>query len=464
MNSFLLSTLGPSVRRSSLILGLLVSNSFVVAAETSVSWWRDVTPVFKRSCNGCHNPNKLKGEVDTSTFAGLMKHGKHGANLVVGDPAKSLLITSIAGREPEMPKEGDALSAQEVALITRWIQEGAKDDTPADAYSTRLKEPPTYTQPPVISTLDVSPDGARLAVAGYHEVLLIDTASWELASRLVGESPRIESVAFSPDGKSLAVSGGAPARFGEIQIWNVPEARQIQGFRRTPDSLFGISWSPDATRVATGGADKSVRVTRISDGQELMKFENHGDWVFRTAWVADGTRLLSASRDRAMKLIDASSGQFIDDVNKLLEPIDCMARHPREDWAAYGGAQGGLRVYKAKENQDRTSGNNDVNLVREFERQPSPVQSVAFSPDGTLLAAGNTGTEVRIYETATGKRRSTLSGHAGAVFALKFSPDGQRLYSAGFEGIVRVFDPATGSLKAIFFPVPLTPVRQTAGN
>jgi WD40 repeat protein len=92
------------------------------------------------------------------------------------------------------------------------------------------------------------------------------------------------------------------------------------------------------------------------------------------------------------------------------------------------------------------------------------VQSIAFSPDGTLLATGNTGTEVRVYETATGKRRSTLPGHAGSVFALKFSPDGQRLYTAGFEGIIRVFNPASGSLQAIFYPVPLTPVRQTAQN
>jgi WD40 repeat protein len=463
MKSSLRYVLNRASLTGSLALGL-VASSPLIAAETPVSWWRDVTPIFKRSCNGCHNPNKLKGEVDTSTFVGLMKPGKHGQNLIAGDPAKSLLISSITGQEPDMPKEGDALSPQEVALITRWIQEGAKDDTPADAYSTRLKEPPTYAQPPVISALDVSPDGTRLAVAGYHEVLLIDTASWALASRLLGESPRIESVAFSPDGRSLAVSGGAPARFGEIQIWNVPAARQIRGLRTTTDSLFGISWSPDGTRVATGGADKSVRVTRISDGQELVKFENHGDWVFRTTWVAGGTRLLSASRDRAMKLIDATNGQFIDDVNKLLEPIDCMVRHPREDWAAYGGAEGGLRLYKAKENQDRTSGNNDVNLVREFERQPGPVQSIAFSPDGTLLATGNTGTEVRVYETATGKRRSTLPGHAGSVFALKFSPDGQRLYTAGFEGIIRVFNPASGSLQAIFYPVPLTPVRQTAQN
>jgi mono/diheme cytochrome c family protein len=98
-------------------------------ADQAVSWWRDVTPIFKRSCNGCHNPNKLKGEVDTSTFAGLMKPGKEGPNLVVGDPAKSLIIASISGKEPDMPKEGDALSPQEVSLISRWIQEGAKDDT-----------------------------------------------------------------------------------------------------------------------------------------------------------------------------------------------------------------------------------------------------------------------------------------------------------------------------------------------
>lgn len=429
------------------------------AAEAPVSWWRDVTPVFKRSCNGCHNPNKLKGEVDTSTYAGFLKPGKHGPNFTAGDPAKSLVIESISGKEPDMPKEGDPLSESEVALIARWIREGAKDDTPADAYSTKLKELPVYTTPPVVTSIAVSPDGSRMAIAGYHEVILFDTASLSPVARLLGESPRVEALAFSPDGKRLAVSGGSPARFGEIQVWDVATTNQVSSFKVTSDSLFGVSWSPDGTRLAFGGTDKSVRIIQAADGKEQVKFDNHSDWIFRTAWMAEGKRLLSGSRDRAMKLIDVATGQFIDDVNKLLEPVSGMARHPKEEWAAYGGADGGVRIYKTKENQERTAGNNDVNLVREFERQPGAVQSVAFSPDGSLLAVGSTGSEVRVYQTGDGKRKATLSGHDGAVFALAFAADGQRLFTAGFEGLVRAFDPTTGKLTTVFLPVPVSPAK-----
>jgi WD40 repeat protein len=444
-------------------LGLVLSLApSVCAAEKPVSWYRDVTPIFKRSCNGCHNPNKLKGEVDTSTFAGLLKPGKHGANFVAGDPSKSLLISEITGKEPSMPKEGDALNAAEVALVTRWIQEGAKDDTPADAYSTRLKEPPTYGSAPVITSIALSPDGSQLAVSGYHEVFLLNSSDSSVLGRLVGESPRVESVAFSPDGKRLAVAGGAPARFGEIQVWDTSTRSQLHAYRQGSDSVFGVSWSPDGKRLAFGGADKSVRVITSDEGREQMRFDNHSDWVFRTAWLNDGTRLLSGSRDRAMKLINTVNGQFIDDINKLLEPVVSMARHPKEEWAAYGGADGGLRVYRIQENQDRTAGNNDVNLIRDFERQSGTVHAVAFSPDGTLLAAGGSGTEVRVYRTQTGERVATCGGHNGAVFTLAFTKDGTRLLTAGFEGLLRGFDPKNGTLMEVANPVPYDAMKRPA--
>ncbi len=444
---------------------LLLSTLVTVAAQaaTPVSWYQDINPLFKRSCNGCHNPNKLKSEVDTSTYAGLLKPGKHGTNFLAGDPAHSLILQQVSGAEPDMPKEGDPLSAAEVTLLTRWIQEGAKDDTPANAYSTKLAAPPVYPARPVLSALAISPNGQWLAVSGYHEVFLFDTTNLTLRSRLLGEATRVESLAFSPDSSRLAVSGGAPARFGEIQVWSIPEALEVAAWKVGSDSAFGVSWSPDSTRLAFGGSDKSTHILRVTNGQEIVKFDNHSDWVRQTAWVNNGERLLSASRDRSVKLINVLNGQFIDDINKLLEPVVSLARHPKEEWGAYGGAEGGLRIYRARENQERTAGNNDVNLVREFERQPGPVHAVAFSPDGTLLAAAGVGGSVRIYQTADGTRKHELKGHDGAVFALAFSPDGTALYTGGFDGLVRVFDPLTGALRAIFTPIATEPpARQTA--
>jgi WD40 repeat protein len=450
---------GTATAAITLLLGLPT-----VGATAPVSWHREVTPILKRSCNGCHNPNKMKGQVDTSTYAGLLKAGKHGPNFVAGDSAKSLLVQEISGPKPEMPEEGDPLSADEVALISRWIQEGAKDDTPAEALSTRLKAPPTYTVPPVTTALTVSPDGRWLAISGYHEVFLVDAQTLSLKGRLLGESPRIESLAFSPDSQQLAVAAGAPARFGEIQVWNVAGTNQVHAWRTGTDSTYGVSWSPDGKQLAFGGADKSARVLALPDGRETMKFENHSDWTLQTAWNVDGRRLLSGSRDRALKLINPADGQFIDDINKLLEPVTSMTRHPKEDLALYGGADGGVRLYQMKENQERTAGNNDVNLVREFERQPGAVHSVAFSPVGSRIAVGGVGGEVRLYEAADGKRVGTLAGHGGAVFALGFTPDGQRLLTGGFDGLIRVFNPTDGSLIAVFLPVPLSSPPLTAGR
>lgn len=447
-------------------LGTLIALTFATgaslrAAEAPVSWYKDITPIFKRSCNGCHNPNKLKGEVDTSSFVGFAKPGKHGPNYLPGQPAKSSVIEQISGKEPDMPKEGDPLTEAEISLITRWIQEGAKDDTPANALSFKLSAPPTYASHPVITALAFSADGSQLAISGYHETFLFDARALTLKARLVGESTRIESVAFSPDGKWLAVSGGAPARFGEIQVWDTTRAELSRSHKVTADSLYGVSWAPDSKRIAFGATDKSVHVLEAQSGRELIKFDNHSDWIFRTAWLPDGKRLLSGSRDRAMKLINAENGQFIDDINKLLEPVVSMDRHPKEEWAAYGGADGGLRVYRIKENQERTAANNDVNLVRDFERQPGPVHSVAWSPDGSVLAAGSVRGEVRLYASGDGKRLQTITGAEGAIFALAFTPDGSRLYAGGFDGLIRAYDPKSGALVAVFTAVPLT-AYQTA--
>jgi WD40 repeat protein len=444
------------VPRALAFAGLLFSLSSVKAQDNKpVSFFQEIVPIFKRSCTGCHHPGKLKGQLDLTAYETFQKGGKHGPSFKPGDPKNSTIIEEISGPEPSMPKEGDPLSKSEVALIERWIAEGAKNDSPANANTFKLSEPPVYKVAPVISALAYSPDGSILAISGYHEVLLHKTDGSGIIARLVGESTRIESLAFSTDGKSLLVGGSAPARFGEIQVWDVAKREMLKSFKVAYDSIYGVSFSPDAERIAFGCADNTARVVAAKDGKELLKFENHSDWVLATAFTVDGKRLLTGSRDRAMKMIDASNGQFIDDINKLLENILCMSRHPKLDQAAYGGALGTPRLYKIAENQGRTAANNDVNLVREFERQPGAVHAVAFSVDGSLLAVGGVANEVRIYKTSTGARAATLKGHEGAIFSLAFHPAKNEIVTGGFDGSVRVYDTGSGDLVTKFIPVPI---------
>src|SRR5436309_5785177 len=449
--------------RTFVLAVVLILSAFVAnAQEKPVSYYHDLVPIFKRSCTGCHHPGKLKGELDLTTYQAFLKGGKHGPGFKANDLKSSMILEEISGPEPSMPKEGDPLSKTEVALIERWIREGATNDTPANANSFKLAAPPSYTALPVVSALAFSPDGKLLAVSGYHEVLLHSADGSNLLARFVGESPRIESLAFSSDGKLLAVAGSAPARFGEIQIWDVttnglanPTNALLKSFKISTDSIYGISFSPDSDRVAVGCADKTVRVVAVKDGKELLKFDNHSDWVFGTTFTTNGKRLLTGSRDRAMKLIDAASGQFIDDINKLLEPVLSIARHPKEDVVVYGGESGSTRIYKIADNQGRTAANNDVNLVKELERLPGPVHAVAYSPDGDAIAVGGVSNEVRLYNVKDAKRSTTLKGHEGAIFAINFAPQTNQVVTAGFDGNVRIYDSTSGQLIKAFVPVPI---------
>jgi len=436
------------------------------AQEKPVSYYHDLVPILKRSCTGCHNPGKLKGDLDLTTYDALKKGGKHGESFSASDPKKGTLLESIFGDEPDMPKEGDPLTQAEVAAFERWIAEGASDDTPEAAKNPfKLAKPPEYHAPPVISAMAFSPDGKMLAVSGYHEVLLHKPDGSGLVARLLGESPRIESLAFSSDGKQLMVAGGAPARFGEIQIWDVTTQQQLRSFKISPDSLYGATFSPDGKKIAMGAADRAVRVISAEDGKELLKFDNHGDWTFGAVFTRDGKRIVSCSRDKAMKLINVSNGQFIDDVNKLLEEILCFARNPMDDVVAYGGELGTPRIYRISDNQNRGGGNTarDANLLRELERQPSPVHAVAWSPDGARVVVGTSG-ESRIYSAADGKRTAVLTGNDGAVFALAFHPSNNQVATGGFDGMVRIFDSASGNLVTNFIPVNIVAAKQVAGG
>ena len=72
------------------------------------------------------------------------------------------------------------------------------------------------------------------------------------------------------------------------------------------------------------------------------------------------------------------------------------------------------------------------------------VRSVIFSPDGKLLATGDTDSVVRLWEASSGKEILTCKGHTNVVESVAFSPDGEILASGSYDKTIKLWDVTTG--------------------
>jgi WD40 repeat protein len=483
-----------------------------VENETAApSFAKSVRPILVARCYGCHQTARPNGGFVMTDFQQLIAGGESGqAAIVPGFPDNSYLmelITPVDG-QAQMPPDEDALSATEIESIRAWIAAGAVDDYQQSQVNYSADNPPTYNRQPNITSLDYSPDGNYLAVSGFHEILLVDTSSLtakvstgsltntrestavaKYAGRLIGLSPRIESVRFSPDGSRVAAGGGSPGEFGEIQIWNVADRKLELSKIIGDDTIDGVSWSPDGKLVSFGCKDTTLRVIEASTGEQVLFQGAHDDWIRDTVFSPDGQQLVSVGRDMSCKLIEVPTQRFVDNITSITPGvlkggIASVDRHPTRDEIVIGGADGVPKVYRMNRITKRVIGD-DANLVRLLPAMPGRINSVAVSRDGKRIAASSSldgkgflriysyefdpsiseelkailaklpdswnaeeRQKVDAYNTADVHQISALDLESSALYSVAWNPDSTSVVVGGSDGQLRVVNAESGTVVA----------------
>jgi hypothetical protein len=459
------------------------------ARKGPVSFINDVAPILKESCFGCHGAKSPKGKLDMTRYQSLRKGGTKDDPIVPGQPEDSYLIDVLTAPEKDRkrmpPREaGDALPSEKIALIERWIREGARLDPAVKPDADLLRElrlrwqppapPDVYTFPPTITALAFSPDGKKLVVGGNHELMVWDVAAARLEKRVRTRARRALALLFLPDG-TLAVAGGRPGEEGDVRLYDLQggtprsengvvyldgvhdQGVMVRQLLDADDEVLCLALSPAGgkggapLRLASGGCDRLVHVWNLGAGsryaQPEQSIENHADWVFGVAFAPDGQRLLTASRDKTAKVWDLAAR----------ESVVTFPDHQAGVYAVAVGADGKTGFSAGEDNQVRAwnlDGPSAGKQVRSSGGHGKALFKMLALPRQPLLATCSADRTVRLWNAANGAQVRVLAGHTDEVYALAGSPDGTLLASGSWNGEVKVWKVADGSVVRAFLATP----------
>ncbi|HLV98275.1 MAG TPA: WD40 repeat domain-containing protein [Ktedonobacterales bacterium] len=342
---------------------------------------------------------------------------------------------------------------------------------------------PKLLHPPWTDAVAFSPDGHLLAAYSSSEgtIRLWDLQNGRLLRMLAnpGDPPlRHDSslpvgslnhgLAFSPDGRFLAAvanqqvqNNGAVLYTGLVRVWDTQRWTVLHSLPM-PGEAFSVAFSPSNTALAVGlgfGEAKNpppVQLWAVPGWQFLRSMGLPGGLVFSLAFSADGRTLIA--EDVGATLYEVASGHVLQTIpsNEMqdiaLSPdgrvLAVALLHENDSAQGYTG-QGETSIVL----YDLTTGQRLRTLTHQDGMLTSVAfWSLAFSPDGRVLATGSANHQITLWNVAHGTLLRTLSGHSSDVFALAFSPDGRMLVSGSqdrswmlwADQTVKVWDVATG--------------------
>jgi WD40 repeat protein len=273
-----------------------------------------------------------------------------------------------------------------------------------------------------INTLTFSPDGGTLLTGGQDGVVrLWNPTSGQPRDVLRTITNYVGTAAFSPDGRVLATGQGD----GSIQFWRVADGHELSTVAAHGDQVSSVAFTPDGTRVASSGLDDTARLTKLADGTPIASFDV---WNGNLALSPAGDLLVGADEKFTLRFYDARTGRSLGTIANSAEVLGLTFSPDGTRLAV--AVTDGIRIWRAP-------GGQPVATLAGAGGDP------AFSPDGSLVAAGGPNGTAGLWNAATGRRTATLDG-AGRVIGAAFDPTGRVFATTDNGGTTRLWKRASG--------------------
>lgn len=439
----------------------LCASIALVASLRAADFSTDIAPILLSECLTCHNTEKAKGGYRVHNFAAVLQPGKSKEAPVVPEkPDESELFKRLTTHDEDdrMPQDDDPLAPAQIELFRRWIADGAKLDrgeplSPLVLLVPRAAHPnpPEFYRSPIpILSLAFTVDGKQLATGGYHEVIFWNL-NGEIQSRVTNAPQRIHSIALDPsapaENQRFAVAGGKPGRAGEVSVYE--NGSLLTNLVLTADVMLSVAFSPDASLLAAGGADNSIRIFRTQNWEPVATIQQHADWVTSVAFNPSNNKVISASRDRTARIYEAESGE-LDTTYTGHDSAVLAAAFLSDDTAVSGGKGKIVHLWNTKE------GKKD----KDFGEASGEIH--AIHPKGDSFFTASADEKVRQYSIKDRKLLRTFSGNEDSVYSIASNAAGTQLAAGTYRGVVSIWNIQDGGLAGKFIAAPLRETKRVA--